>query len=114
MPTGRESRHAGPGRPLRRRLRRPAAAAALCAGLLAIAGGTGGLLLAGPVAHPGISPRPVPRSGRTPAGTVVAPARPAAGAWVPRPVYLSIPAIDVNTRLITLGLTPQGTLQVPA
>jgi len=114
VPTGRESRHAGRGRPLRRLARRPAAAAALCAGLLAIAGGTVGLLLAGPAAHPGISPRPVPRPGRVPAGTVVAPARPVTGAWVPRPVSLAIPAIDVRTRLIKLGLTPQGTLQVPA
>jgi sortase (surface protein transpeptidase) len=34
-------------------------------------------------------------------------------ARVSRPVYLSIPVIDVHTRLIRLGLTAQGTLQVP-
>jgi Sortase domain len=33
---------------------------------------------------------------------------------VARPVYLSIPVIGVHTRLIRLGLTAQGTLQVPA
>jgi hypothetical protein len=33
---------------------------------------------------------------------------------VARPVSLSIPAIDVHTRLIRLGLTGQDTLQVPA
>jgi sortase (surface protein transpeptidase) len=33
---------------------------------------------------------------------------------VARPVYLSIPVIGVRTRLIRLGLTAQGTLQVPA
>jgi Sortase domain len=30
-----------------------------------------------------------------------------------RPVWLAIPAIGVRTRLAPLGLTPQGTLQVP-
>jgi sortase (surface protein transpeptidase) len=56
------------------------------------------------VAHPG----PVP------AGPVAAPARPAARVHISRPVFLTIPAIDVHTRLIRLGLTAGGTLQVPA
>jgi sortase (surface protein transpeptidase) len=117
MPAQRESQHAGPGRPWRWLLRRPAAAAVLCCGLLAVGGGAGGLLLltgpAGPLAHPGDSPRPVAHPGRPPAGAVVAPPRPVANAKVARPVYLSIPVIDVHTRLIRLGLTAQGTLQVP-
>src|SRR5262245_5406276 len=109
-----ESRHAGPGRPLRWLRRRPAAAV-LCCGLLALGGGAGGLmLLTGPLAHHGISPRPVAHPGRAPAGPVAAPPRPAAAARVARPVYLSIPAIGVHTRLIELGLTAQGTLQVPS
>jgi Sortase domain len=33
---------------------------------------------------------------------------------VGRPVYLSIPVIGAHTRLIRLGLSAQGTLQVPA
>ena len=33
---------------------------------------------------------------------------------VSRPVALVIPAIDVRTSLVTLGRTPQGTLQVPS
>jgi sortase (surface protein transpeptidase) len=45
---------------------------------------------------------------------VVPPPRPAAGTAVTRPVYLSIPVIGVRTRLIRLGLTARGTLQVPA
>jgi sortase (surface protein transpeptidase) len=44
---------------------------------------------------------------------VAAPVRPVTAARVARPVYLSIPAIGVHTHLITLGLTAQGTLQVP-
>jgi hypothetical protein len=95
-------------------VRRPVAAALLCAGLLAAAGGAGGLmLLAGPLAHHGVSPRPLAHLPRAPAGVVAAPARPAAVAAVARPVYLSIPVIGVHIRLIRLGLTPAGTLQVP-
>ena len=48
-----------------------------------------------------------------PAGPVVPPPRPVAATTVTRPAYLSIPVIDVRTRLIRLGLTAQGTLQVP-
>ena len=33
---------------------------------------------------------------------------------MPPPAWLRIPAIGVRTRLIRLGITPQGTLQVPA
>jgi sortase (surface protein transpeptidase) len=83
----------------------------LCAGLLAVGGGTGGLMLL--TGHHGISPRPAAHAGRPPAGVVAAPPS-AASATVTRPVYLSIPVIGVRTRLIRLGLTAQGTLQVPA
>jgi hypothetical protein len=116
MPTGRpQSRHVGPGRPWRWLLRRPAAAAVLCCGLLAVGGGAGGLvLLTGPLAHHAIGPRPVAHPGPPPAGAVIAPPRPIGPATVARPVYLSIPVIGVHTRLIRLGLTAQGTLQVPA
>ncbi|HYA52388.1 MAG TPA: class F sortase [Streptosporangiaceae bacterium] len=116
MPAARrESRHAGPGRPSRWLGRRPAAAALLCCGLLAVGGGAGGLvLLSGPLAQHGISPRPVAHPGPPPAGAVAAPPRPTGPAGVARPVSLSIPVIGVHTRLIGLGLTAQGTLQVPA
>jgi hypothetical protein len=112
---GRESRHVGPGRPWRWLRRRPAAAALLCCGLLAVGGGAGGLLLlSGPLAQHGISPRPLAHPGPPPAGAVAAPPRPIEAARVARPVSLSIPVIGVHTRLIRLGLTAQGTLQVPA
>ena len=84
----------------------------LCCGLLAVAGGTAGVMaLRG---HHGISPQPVAHPGPAPAGAVAAPPRPLAVTGVARPVYLSIPVIGVRTRLIRLGLTAQGTLQVPA
>jgi hypothetical protein len=112
---GRESRHVGPGRPWRWLRRRPAAAALLCCGLLAVGGGAGGLvLLSGPLAQHGISPRPLAHPGLPPAGAVAAPPPPIGPATVARPVSLSIPVIGVHTRLIRLGLTAQGTLQVPA
>jgi len=116
MPAGRpESRDVGSGRPWRWLLRRPAAAAVLGCGLLAVGGGAGGLvLLTGPLAHHAISPRPVAHPGPPPAGAVIAQPRPIGPATVARPVYLSIPVIGVHTRLIRLGLTAQGTLQVPA
>ena len=106
------SRHAGRGLPFRRLARHPVAAAVLCAGLLAVAGGVGGLVLL--QGHQGTTPRPVAHPARPPAGLVAAPPRPAARTAVTRPVSLSIPVIDVHTRLIKLGLTAQGTLQVPA
>jgi Sortase domain len=112
MPAEPGSRHAGPGRPWRWLLRRPVAAAVLCCGLLAVCAGAVGILLL--TGHHGISPRPVAHPGRPPAGFVAAPPQPVANARVGRPVYLSIPVIGVRTRLIRLGLTAQGTLQVPA
>ena len=86
--------------------------ALLCAGLLAVAGGTGGLLRRAGTAGPARG-RPRSRPARRPGRWAPRP-RPAAAAAVARPVYLSIPAIGVHTRLIRLGLTPAGTLQVPA
>ena len=112
VPSGRQSRHEGRGPALRRLVRRPAAAAMLCCGLLAVGGGTGGILLL--TGHGVISPPPVAHPGPPPAGAVIAPPRPIGPARVARPVYLSIPVIGVRTRLIKLGLTAQGTLQVPA
>jgi hypothetical protein len=88
------------------------AVALLRSGLLAVGGGTGGLLLLN--SHPGTSPRPIAHPGPASAGVVAAPRRPVAVTRVTRPVYLAIPVIGVHTRLIRLGLTAQGTLQLPA
>jgi LPXTG-site transpeptidase (sortase) family protein len=93
--------------------RRPAALLSLAAGLVVIAGGTAGLLL---TRHPVQPVRPAAGVAALPAptGPIVAPPPPADPRPVPRPVSLTIPLIGVKTRLITLGLTSSGALQVPS
>jgi sortase (surface protein transpeptidase) len=94
--------------------RRPAAALALAAGLVVIAGGTAGLLL---TRHSTPAMRPVAAGvGALPAptGPIVAPPQSAAPTPVAAPVSLTIPLIGVQTQLITLGLTSTGALQVPS
>ena len=94
--------------------RRSAAALALAVGLVVIVGGTAGLLLtrhSTPAMRPaaaGVAALPVPT------GPIVAPPQSAAPKPVAAPVSLTIPLIGVQTRLITLGLTPAGGLQVPS
>jgi len=94
--------------------RRPAAALALAAGLVVIAGGTAGLLLtrhSTPAMRPaaaGVAALPAPT------GPIVAPPQSAAPRPVAAPVSLTIPLIGVQTQLITLGLTSTGALQVPS
>ena len=94
--------------------RRPAAALALAAGLVVIAGGTAGLLL---TRHPTPGMRPVAAGVAAlpaPTGPIVAPPQSAAPTPVAAPVSLTIPLIGVRTQLITLGLTSTGALQVPS
>jgi sortase (surface protein transpeptidase) len=94
--------------------RRPAAALALAAGLVVIAGATTGLLLTRhgtPAMRPaaaGVGALPAPT------GPIVAVPQSAAPKPVAAPVSLTIPLIGVQTNLITLGLTSDGELQVPA
>jgi sortase (surface protein transpeptidase) len=94
-------------------VRRPAAAVALAAGLVVIAGATAGLLLtrhSTPVLRPvaaGISALPAPT------GPIVAAPQTASPEAAPAPVSLTIPIIGVQTRLITLGLAANGEMQVP-
>src|SRR5580700_9985022 len=104
--------------------RRPAAALALAAGLVVIAGGVAGLLL---TRHPTPAMRPVAAGvGAVPAptgpivaafpaptGPIVAVSQSAAPKPVAAPVSLTIPLIGVQTNLMTLGLEPDGELQVP-
>jgi len=97
--------------------RRPAAALALAAGLLVIAGGATGLLLS---RHPTVAVRPAAAAVAAgvaalpaPTGPIVAPPQSAAPKPVAAPVSLTIPLIGVQTKLITLGLAPDGELQVP-
>jgi hypothetical protein len=104
--------HGPPGHRGRLRLvRSPLAWAVLLAGLAVVAGGAIGLSrLTG---RPGEVARPLAKASPAPRGPFAAPPLPRAGRRVPRPVALVIPAIGVRTRLIRLGRTAQGTLQVP-
>jgi LPXTG-site transpeptidase (sortase) family protein len=95
--------------------RRPAAALALAAGLIVIAGGVAGLLL---TRHPTPAMRPVAAGVAVaalpaPTGPIVAPPQSAAPKPVAAPVSLTIPLIGVKTNLMTLGLGADGELQVP-
>jgi sortase (surface protein transpeptidase) len=93
--------------------RRPAAII-FAAGLVVIAAGTAGLLL---TRHSTPAMRPVAAGvGALPAptGPIVAAPQSAAPRPVAAPVSLTIPLIGVSTKLITLGLTSDGSLQVPA
>src|SRR5258708_2863275 len=104
----------------RRRLVQSAGLLATGCGVLATALGLGGWALIGQ--HTGFRPAGQ-RAGSAPAGqagqvpvppglTAHAPGG-ASQRRVPAPVRLVIPAIGVNTRLIRLGITGHGTLQVP-
>jgi LPXTG-site transpeptidase (sortase) family protein len=100
-------------------IRRPAAIA-FAAGLVVIVGGTAGLLLthhSTPTLRPAAVSSTVPSSTvalPAPTGPIVAPPQSADPALVARPVSLTIPLIDVNTSLITLGLASGGAMQVPS
>jgi sortase (surface protein transpeptidase) len=93
-------------------------AAVICAGLAVLAAGVCGLLL---TRHgtPGLRPPPVDNAATQPvfpAPTAPIVAAPQTGQPTPvaAPAALTIPEIGVSTRLITLGLTAQGTVQVPS
>ena len=97
----------------RRSVSRRSAVAVLACGLLAIATGACGLIIARhtgraavPVGRPTLIP--VPRGDAAPVP------RPSDGEAVARPASLIIPAIGVRTSLVRLGLTSSGALQVPA
>jgi sortase (surface protein transpeptidase) len=111
VPPPRISPPGGPPAGGRRRRRRFAAAVVVC-GLLVLALGVAGLVMltghrgraADRAARPSVT---VPSGSAAPAPDS-SPARAA-----PAPVSLTIPAIGVHTRLSRLGITLQGTLQVP-
>ena len=110
---------------------RPTAAAVLACGLLTAGTGLTGLIVVSQAGREALRPgRPTPIP--APAGRIAAlaqasipgraanparansPARAAAGSAVARPVGLVIPAIGLRTRLIRLGTTRSGVLQVPS
>ena len=107
---GRHARHSPPWRQV---ARRPLTAAVLLGGVLAMAITIAGLLvLTGRPGHPP-GPASAAPDGLTPLGTPAPLPKPTT-LTAPLPVALQIPAIGVSTRLIRLGLTRQGTLQVPS
>jgi sortase (surface protein transpeptidase) len=89
-----------------------------CAGLAVLLAGTFGLLSRH--GSPGLSPAPASAATlaapRMPAPTapIVAAQQPAPPRPVAAPVSLTIPQIGVSTKLITLGITSAGTVQVPS
>jgi sortase (surface protein transpeptidase) len=100
-----------------RRLRpvsRRGAVAVLLSGLLAIGTGACGIVIASHSGHAAVLPVgkpkfiPVPRGDRAPVP------KPSDGEQVARPASLIIPSIGVKTKLIRLGVTSSGALQVPA
>jgi LPXTG-site transpeptidase (sortase) family protein len=93
-------------------IRRPWAAVAAIAGVIVLCAGAAGLVWASHTARPATPLGPAPLVA-IPAGHIAA-APPAEAITVPRPTALEIPAIGVRTRLIRLGVTATGALQVPA
>jgi sortase (surface protein transpeptidase) len=110
--TNGDSRHARPGRPRIRLPRRPWALAVLTGGLIAAIIGVVGLVT--PKARPAEIPRPAGQLAPVPSGAAVAVPGPSAVQPAALPVALTIPAIGVRTKLTRLGVTAQGTLQVPS
>jgi LPXTG-site transpeptidase (sortase) family protein len=94
-----------------RLIRRPWAVTAALAGLLLLGGAVAGVAWAShtgraamPLGKPALTPIPRGQWAAAPAATEAA---------VPAPTSLDIPKIGVKTRLIRLGLTKTGDLQVP-
>jgi hypothetical protein len=95
-----------------RMMRRPAAAAALITGLIIVSVGVTGLVLASQSAHPAV-PVGKPAALPVPAGRQALPPQPS-GRPPARPTAIIIPSIGVRSRLVRLGLTSSGAVQVPA
>jgi Sortase domain len=107
-PTKESGRHVSPIRVVRR----PAAAVALIAGVIAAGVGVTGLGLVGHTGRPAV-PAGKPTLVPVPAGRQAAAPEPSPH-QVASPVGLIIPSIGVRTGLVRLGLTSSGALQVPA
>ena len=101
-----------PGGPPGRRRRRPFAVAVVVFGLVVLALGAAGLVML--TGHPGqAAGRETKASVPAPSGSAAPAPGPSPAPAAPAPVSLTIPAIGVHTKLIRLGLTAKGTLQVP-
>jgi sortase (surface protein transpeptidase) len=106
---GRHARHSPPWRQV---TRRPLTAAVLLGGVLTMTIAAGLLVLAPRPSHPSRTASAAPDV-LMPLGTPAPLPKPFT-LTAPLPVALQIPAIGVRTRLIRLGLTRQGRLQVPS
>ena len=106
------ARRAGPRLARSLIVRRPAAAVIAAAGLLICAAATAGLVGASQAGHGPVRPGPAPFVA-VPHGRAAILPDASRHARVAAPVALIIPAIGVRTRLIRLGRTAAGTLQVP-
>jgi LPXTG-site transpeptidase (sortase) family protein len=96
-----------------RLIRRPWAVVAGLLGALMVCGAAAGLAWASHTGRPARPPTGTPPLVPVPKGRWAADPSPVARS-VPRPTALDIPAIGVKTRLIRLGLTAAGALQVPS
>ena len=89
-------------------------AAMLGAGLVAAAAGAAGLVVAHASSAPSarLAARPSPVA--IPSGRAIVPVSLSAVQQIPKPVWLTIPAIGVKAPIVNLGLNRNGTLQVPS
>lgn len=105
----RDGRHVSPVR----RIRRPWAVALAVLGTVIVSAAAAGLGWASHTGRPAYKPSSAPALVPIPAGQVAA-APPAVATSGPAPTGLVIPAIGVRTRLVRLGVTAAGNLQVPS
>jgi hypothetical protein len=98
-----------------RRVRRPWAAGAAVGGVVALCIGAAGLAWASHTGKHATPPTPLTSSGLVaiPRGQWAAVPQSSAAPPAPKPTSLDIPVIGVRTKLIHLGLTASGALQVP-
>ena len=107
---------AAPPRQRHRRLRpvsRRGAVAVLLCGLLAIGVGACGYVVVSQSGRAAVVPHGKPKFVAVPRGKRAPVPKPSGGQQVARPASLIIPSIGVKTRLIRLGVTSSGALQVP-
>ena len=92
---------------------RPGAVAVLLCGLLAVGAGACGVAIASQSGRPAVRPAGQPKFVPVPRGKRAPVPQPADSGNVARPTRLIIPSIGVKTRLVRLGVTSSGALQVP-